>query len=115
MLSYIQLGAVRPPMCSVFVCWSVPVIVENQCRTYTYSIQLHSPSPLTCGPLHASTGVEHYLLHREAAVCCDADDDDDDISFLVKQQMTNATAEKSKKRKKHQKTNHTLKLTITKK
>jgi len=118
MLPYIQVGAVRPPMCSVFVCWSVPVIVENQCRTYTYSIQLHSPSPLTCGPLHASTGVEHYLLHREAAVCCDADDDDDDddISFLVKQQMTNATAEKSKKKKKkHQKTNHTLKLTITKK
>ena len=100
MLPYIQVGAVRPPMCSVFVCWSVPVIVENQCRTYTYSIQLHSPSPLTCGPLHASTGVEHYLLHREAAVCCDADDDDDDdISFLVKQQMTNATAEKSKKKK----------------
>jgi len=45
---------------------SVPVIVENQCRTYTYSIQLHSPSPLT-SPLHA-TGVEHYLLYREAAV-----------------------------------------------
>ena len=45
---------------------SVPVIIENQCRTYTYSIQLHSPSPLT-SPLHAS-GVEHYLLYREASV-----------------------------------------------
>jgi len=45
---------------------SVPVIVENQCRTYTYSIQLHSPSPLT-SPIHV-TGVEHYLLYREASV-----------------------------------------------
>ena len=51
--------------CDSFVV-SVPVIVENQCRTYTYSIQLHSPSPLT-SPLHA-TGVEHYLLYREASV-----------------------------------------------
>ena len=48
------------------VVWSVPVIVENQCRTYTYSIQLHSASPLTAGTQHA--GVEHYLLHREASV-----------------------------------------------
>jgi len=49
-----------------FVVVSVPVIAENQCRTYTYSIQLHSPSPLT-SPLPA-TGVEHYLLYREASV-----------------------------------------------
>jgi len=44
----------------------VPVIVENQCRTYTYSIQLHSPSPLTSS-LH-ETGVDHYLLFREASI-----------------------------------------------
>ena len=37
-----------------------------------------------------------------------------DISLLAKKQMTNANVEKSKK-KKHPKTNHTLKLTITKK
>jgi len=49
------------------VCLLVPVIVENQCRTYTYSIQLHSPSPLT-SPLQATAGTcEHYLLYREAA------------------------------------------------
>jgi len=39
-----------------------------------------------------------------------------DISLLVKQQMTNANIERKKKKrirkKKHRKTNHTLKLTI---
>jgi len=46
----------------------VPVIMENQCRTYTYSIQLHSPSPLV-NPVQAADGaVDHYLLYREAAV-----------------------------------------------
>jgi hypothetical protein len=44
----------------------VPTIVENQSRTYTYSIQLHSPSPLNSPP--HSTGIEHYLLFREASV-----------------------------------------------
>jgi len=41
---------------------------------------------------------------------------DNDISLLgKKQQMTNANVEKSKKKKSTKKTNHTLKLTITKK
>jgi len=42
----------------------VPEIVENQCRTYTYSIQLHSPSPLDDPP---DSGISHYLLYREAS------------------------------------------------
>lgn len=41
----------------------VPSIIENQCRTYTYSIQLHSPSPLDGPP---DSGIAHYLLYREA-------------------------------------------------
>jgi hypothetical protein len=44
----------------------VPTIIESQCRSFTYSIQLHSPSPLACPP--HPTGVEHYLLFREASV-----------------------------------------------
>ncbi len=51
----------------------VPAIVENQCRTYTYSIQLHSPSPM-CDSLSqrnivgGSELVAYYLLYREASV-----------------------------------------------
>jgi len=41
----------------------------------------------------------------------------DDISLLVKKQTTNVNVKKEKEseRKKHQKTNHTLKLTIARK
>ena len=42
----------------------MPSIVENQCRTYTHSIQIYSASPLD---VNSEDCVSHYLLYREAS------------------------------------------------
>jgi len=53
---------------------------------------------------------------RPFAVSTDDDADDDDVSLLVKTTSDKCKCcRKEKERKIHKKTNHTLKLTITKK
>ncbi|ELU18514.1 hypothetical protein CAPTEDRAFT_219840 [Capitella teleta] len=43
----------------------VPEILEDQCRTYSYSIQIYSPSPLSIPP---ESGISHYLVYRESSL-----------------------------------------------
>jgi hypothetical protein len=43
----------------------VPEILEDQCKTYSYSIQIYSPSPLDVPP---ESGISHYLVYRESSL-----------------------------------------------
>lgn len=47
------------------ITFPVPVIVENLCRTYSCSIQIHSPTPLETADRDEE--IYHYLLYREAS------------------------------------------------
>lgn len=45
--------------------YSVPEIIESMCRSYTYAIQIHSPSP--CEVNTDEGEISYYVLYREAA------------------------------------------------